>query len=342
MNNTALLEKLCTAAGVSGEEDAVRAVLLEELGGLADSVEVTPLGNIIAFKKGKKPAAKKLMLTAQMDEVGLVVTNITEKGFIKFQTVGDVPAETLSAREVLINGKVPGVICAKPIHLLRGEEREKVASVHELSIDIGASSKEEAEKVISLGDNVSFVPSFASARGTVQAKSLDARVGCYILLELMRSGPEHDAYYVFTAQKEIGHRGAGTAAYLVEPDATIVLEGTAAADVAGVGAPNSACEQGKGAVVAFADRGTIYDRTYFKRAMALGKENGISCQPKTVSVPGGDAASVQVSRGGVHSIALGVPCHYVHGPVVLVREADIESTRKLTEKLAAEIAGGIL
>ena len=342
MNNTVLLEKLCTAVGISGEEDAVRAILLEELKGLADSVEVTPLGNIIAFKKGKKPAAKKLMLTAQMDEVGLAVSNITENGLIKFLAVGDVPAETLSAREVLINGKVPGVVCAKPIHLQRGEERDKVVPIRELSIDIGAASKEEAEKVISVGDNISFMPSFANARGTVQAKSLDARVGCYILLELMRGEPEYDAYYVFTVQKEIGHRGAGTAAYLVEPDATIVLEGTAAADVAGVGAPNSACALGKGAVVAFADRGTLYDRAYFKRAMALGKENEISCQPKTVCIPGGDAGSVQVSRGGVHSIAIGVPCRYVHGPVVLAQEADIESTLKLTEKLAKEIAGGTL
>lgn len=341
MNNLALLEELCCAVGVSGEEDAVRNILLRELKGLADRVELTPLGNIIAYKKGRKSAVKKLMLDAQMDEVGLAVREITEDGFLKVTAVGSVSAQTLSAREVVVSGTVPGVICAKPIHLLKGDEREKAVPIRELAIDIGASSKEEAEKVVSVGDNVSFAPYFSFSDGTVQAKALDARVGCWMLLELMRRDPENDAYSVFTVQKEIGHRGAGTAAYLVEPDASLILEGMPAAD-AGKSAPECGCELGRGAVVSFADRWTLYDRAYFKRAMEIGSEREISVQPKTVSIPGGDGDSVQVAQGGVHTLALGVPCRYVHGPAVMAKESDVENTVRLVEALAAEIAGGAL
>ncbi len=341
MRDLDILKELCAASGVSGEEDAVREIVLRELKDLADRVEVTPLGNVIAFKKGKAPASKKLMLAAQMDETGLVVTRITEEGLLKVSAVGQIAEETLPAREVLINGKIPGVICAKPIHLLKGDEREKTVPVRELAIDIGASTKEEAEKVVALGDNVTFVPYYSAENGTVQAKALDTRVGCWMLLELMRRTPAFDAYYVFTVQKEIGHRGAGTAAYRVEPEASLILEGMASAD-AGKGAPECGCALGSGAVVSFADRWTLYDRAYFKRAMELGKERDIPVQAKTVSVPGGDGAGVQVTRGGVHTLAIGVPCRYVHGPVVMARESDLENTVRLAEALAAEIAGGKL
>ena len=170
MKNIELLEKLCMAVGISGEEDAVRALILEEIEPLADSVEITPLGNIIAFKKGEKRPVKKLMLCAHMDEVGLVVTNITAEGFLKFDTVGGVRPAVLSGRAVCVNGTVPGVICAKPIHLLKAEERTRPVPVDQLSIDIGASSREEAEAAVQIGDNVSFLPFFEASRGTVKAR----------------------------------------------------------------------------------------------------------------------------------------------------------------------------
>ncbi|MFR2508054.1 MAG: M42 family metallopeptidase, partial [Acutalibacteraceae bacterium] len=228
MKNIELLEKLCMAVGISGEEDAVRALILEEIEPLADSVEITPLGNIIAFKKGEKRPVKKLMLCAHMDEVGLVVTNITAEGFLKFDTVGGVRPAVLSGRAVCVNGTVPGVICAKPIHLLKAEERTRPVPVDQLSIDIGASSREEAEAAVQIGDNVSFLPFFEASRGTVKAKALDDRAGCFVLIELMRTALEFDTYFVFSVQEEIGMRGAGTAACVVEPDAAIVLEGTTA------------------------------------------------------------------------------------------------------------------
>ena len=340
MKDLAILEKLCTAIGVSGEEDAVRAVILQEIEPLADSVEITPLGNIIAFKKGKNRAAKKLMLCAHMDEVGFVITNITEEGFLKFKTVGGVRPEVLSGRAVLVNGKTPGVICAKPVHLMKGDEFEKPVPVEELSIDIGASSREEAETAVQIGDNASFVPFFESSRGTVKAKSLDDRAGCFVLIELMKTELEYDTYFVFSVQEEIGLRGGGTAAYIVEPDAAIVLEGTTAGDIAGVEPVDAVCKLGGGAAVSFIDRRTIFTKAFFKRALELGRENNIPCQPKTASAGGNDAGSIHVTKSGVKTVTLAVPCRYIHGPVAIASEADIENTVKLTALLMAEIAGG--
>ena len=340
MKNIELLEKLCMAVGISGEEDAVRALILEEIEPLADSVEITPLGNIIAFKKGEKRPVKKLMLCAHMDEVGLVVTNITAEGFLKFDTVGGVRPAVLSGRAVCVNGTVPGVICAKPIHLLKAEERTRPVPVDQLSIDIGASSREEAEAAVQIGDNVSFLPFFEASRGTVKAKALDDRAGCFVLIELMRTALEFDTYFVFSVQEEIGMRGAGTAAFVVEPDAAIVLEGTTAGDVAGAEPLDAGCKLGGGPAVSFMDKRTIFSRTFFRRALALGREHSIPCQPKTASAGGNDAGSIHVTKAGVQTVTLAVPCRYIHGPAAMASEADIENTIRLTARLMAEIAGG--
>lgn len=342
MKNIELLKKLCLATGVSGEEDAVRDIILEEIKPYADTVEVTPLGNVIALRKGKNGAVKKVMLCAHMDEVGFVINNITGEGFLKFSTVGGINAEVLSGRSVLVNGVIPGVICAKPVHLMGGDEREKAVPIDQLAIDIGASCREEAEKYVQIGDNACFVPFFEASHGTVKAKALDDRSGCFVLLELIKEEPEYDTYFVFSVQEEIGMRGAGTAAYIVEPDAAIVIEGTTAGDIAGAAPLDTVCRMNKGAVVSFMDRTTIYDRAFFKRALEIGRENDIPCQPKTASAGSNDAGVIHTSKNGVRTLTLSVPCRYIHGPVAMTAESDIEATVRLTAKLAAEIAGGKL
>lgn len=186
MLNYEILEKLTRTIGVSGEEDDVRSVILSEIEPYADEIHISPLGNILAFKKGEKRPEKKLMLCAHMDEVGFVITNITENGLLKFTTVGNIRPEVLSGRDVLVGGKTPGVICAKPVHLLKGDEFEKPVPVNELSIDIGADTREQAETLVQIGDNACFVPFFEHVHGTVKAKALDDRVGCFALITLMQ------------------------------------------------------------------------------------------------------------------------------------------------------------
>ncbi len=342
MKNMELLEKLCLATAVSGEEDAVRDIILEEIKPYAERVEVTPLGNVIAWRKGRNRAEKKLMLCAHMDEVGFVINNITGEGFLKFSTVGSVRPEVLTGRSVLVNGKIPGVICAKPVHLMDGGEREKAVPVEQLAIDIGASTKEEAEQVVTIGDNACFVPFFEAAGGTVKGKALDDRAGCFVLLELMKEEPEYDTCFVFSVQEEIGMRGAGTAAYIVEPDAAIILEGTTAGDIAGVSPLESVCKMGGGTAVSFMDRSTIYDRAFFKRALAIGKEKEIPCQPKTASAGMNDAGVIHTAKGGARTLTLSVPCRYIHGPAAMTAERDLEATVRLTGALMEEIAGGKL
>ena len=214
MLNYEILEKLTRTIGVSGEEDDVRSVILSEIEPYADEIHISPLGNILAFKKGEKRPEKKLMLCAHMDEVGFVITNITENGLLKFTTVGNIRPEVLSGRDVLVGGKTPGVICAKPVHLLKGDEFEKPVPVNELAIDIGADTREQAETLVQIGDNACFVPFFEHVHGTVKAKALDDRVGCFALITLMQRPLEYDTYFVFSTQEEIGLRGAGTALLL--------------------------------------------------------------------------------------------------------------------------------
>ena len=182
-----LLERLCCARGISGFEEAVREIILKEIRPYADCVEITPLGNILAFKKGKRRAKTKLMLNAHMDEVGMTVTYIEENGLLRFSTVGGIDRRVLCGKPVTVGEHIPGVIGAKPIHLLTSEEREKAVPVKDLYIDIGALTRQEAEAVVSPGDPVTFDSLFDTTHGMIKSRALDDRAGCVILIDLIKS-----------------------------------------------------------------------------------------------------------------------------------------------------------
>ena len=229
------------------------------------------------------------MLSAHMDEVGLIVTHITDEGLLKFTTVGGIDKRVLCGKQVWINGHY-GVIGGKPIHLMKGDEREKAVPVEELSIDIGAGSKEEAEQAVSLGDVAGFVSTFDQEGNKIRGRALDDRVGCTILIDLIKRSLPYDMTFVFCVQEEIGLRGARTAAYSVNPQAAIVVESTTAADIAGVEEGKEVCRLGDGPVVPFMDRSTIYDREYYQLAFALAEKEKIPCQTKRAVAGGNDAA----------------------------------------------------
>ena len=223
MADNKVLEKLCSLYGISGNEEAVRDWILQQITPYVTTIEIDALGNLIAFKKGEQPAKTKLMLSAHMDEVGLIVTHITDEGLLKFTTVGGIDKRVLCGKQVWINGHY-GVIGGKPIHLMKGDEREKAVPVEELSIDIGAGSKEEAEQAVSLGDVAGFVSTFDQEGNKIRGRALDDRVGCTILIDLIKRSLPYDMTFVFCVQEEIGLRGARTAAYSVNPQAAIVVE----------------------------------------------------------------------------------------------------------------------
>lgn len=340
MADLKLLERLCTAQGISGDEGAVREMILEEITPYAESVTVTPLGNIIAEKKGAQRAKTRLLLNAHMDEVGMIVTGITKEGLLRFTPVGGIDRRILPGKSVMVAGSIPGVIGAKPIHLLEGDEREKAPSLDSLTIDIGALSQEEAEKLVSPGDSVTFVSLFDTAHGMIRSRAIDDRAGCAILIDLMKKELPYDCTFVFAVQEEVGLRGSKTAAFAAKPKAAIVVESTTAADIAGVDPDKQVCRVGKGPVLSFMDRATIYDRPYFQLAQKLAKENEIPCQVKEAVAGGNDAGAIHVSRGGVRTAAISLACRYLHAPVGMISQEDFHHAEALVEKLAMAIAGG--
>ena len=340
MADLKLLERLCTAQGISGDEGAVREMILEEITPYAESVTVTPLGNIIAEKKGAQRAKTRLLLNAHMDEVGMIVTGITKEGLLRFTPVGGIDRRILPGKSVMVAGSIPGVIGAKPIHLLEGDDREKAPSLDSLTIDIGALSQEEAEKLVSPGDSVTFVSLFDTAHGMIRSRAIDDRAGCAILIDLMKKELPYDCTFVFAVQEEVGLRGSKTAAFAAKPEAAIVVESTTAADIAGVEPDKQVCRVGKGPVLSFMDRATIYDRPYFQLAQKLAKENEIPCQVKEAVAGGNDAGAIHVSRGGVRTAAISLACRYLHAPVGMISQEDFHHAEALVEKLAMAIAGG--
>ncbi|MGN1098276.1 MAG: M42 family metallopeptidase, partial [Clostridia bacterium] len=209
-----LLKELCNLCAPSGWEDEARKFILDHI--TADEITVDTMGNIIAHKKGE---GKKVMVAAHMDEVGFIVSGFTDEGFVKFKTVGGILTTVLVSKKVVLGEKkVAGIISAKAVHLQKRDEREKLISMNELYIDIGAKSKEEAEEMLSLGDYGTFAGEYTEfGDGCVKSKALDDRVGCAALIELMKNEYKNDMYFVFTVEEEVGLRGAIIAANRIKP-----------------------------------------------------------------------------------------------------------------------------
>lgn len=334
-----LLQQLCQLNGTSGREEEVRAFLLSRLAGKAD-VTVDPLGNVLAFVRGKERAKKTVMLTAHMDEVAFIIIYITDDGYLKFSPVGGIDDKVIVGRAVTVGEQsIPGVIGIKAIHLTDKAESGKVPDVHSLYIDIGAADKAEAETKVSVGDVAYFISDFKTlGQHKVKSKAIDDRFGCALLLDMIECGVSHDAWFCFAVQEEIGLRGAGVAAYRVKPDYAVVLEATTAADVAGVADTDCVCKQGGGAVVSFMDRRTVYDRVLYKHAFSLAEQNGIACQTKTAVAGGNDAGAIHQSNGGVRTIAVSLPCRYIHSATSIADVRDIASCRSLVDVLLKSYA----
>lgn len=332
------LKALCELQGVSGREDSVRNYIIEKIKDKAE-ITVDALGNIIAFVKGKNRAAKKVMADAHMDEVGFIVHYITSDGMLKFQTVGGIMTAVLLARRVRFQNGTVGVISSKPIHLLEGDQRDKMPDKESLYIDIGASSFEEASAVVSLGDCAVFDEAFEQLGDLVVSKALDDRLGCWALIDIINGEPEYDFYAVFSVMEEIGH-GARTATFAVDPDYAVVLESTTAADIAGVSEDKKVCKVGQGAVVSFMDKGTMYDKDLFDQTMKLGKENNIPCQIKSYVSGGNNAAGIHQTGDGVKTVALSVPCRYIHSASCVACVSDAKAVRDLANAVIMKMASG--
>ena len=335
------LERLCNLYGPSGKEYAVRDYILKEIFGHCDA-KTDQNGNIIAFKKGKKAALRRVMIDAHMDEVGFIITHITEDGFLKFATVGGIETETLLSTLVTVNN-VTGVIGLKPVHLCSEEERRQLPKKDSLVIDIGANNEQEAKKLVSVGDIGTFLRDFKYlSNDTVKSKAIDDRFGCAALIELLKEDSEYDFYATFTVGEELGLRGATTATYSVDPNYAIVLEATTAADLHGTSNELRVCSLNEGAVVSFMDRSTLYDRKLFDYAFETAKEKDICVQPKCAVAGGNNSGAIHLSRGGVKTIAVSLPCRYIHSPNSVASTKDMKAALNLTRELKDRLAQGLL
>ena len=317
----------------------MREYILRQIDGYA-TWRIDPLGNIIAEKHGRRRASKKVMVDAHMDEVGLIVTGVTAEGFLRFDTLGGIDPRVLLGRRVLL-GDTVGVIGCVPVHLLPTGQRQAMPAIHDMAIDIGAADREEALSVVALGDTAVFDSGFVRfGDGMIQAKAVDDRAGCAILISLLCSDALYDFTATFTVQEENGLIGARAASYTVAPDAAIVLESTTAADLPGVPDERRVCRVGEGPVVSMMDLRTIYDRGLSRLALDTAREQNLPCQIKQAVAGGNNAGAIHASRGGVRTVALSLPCRYLHSPTCVIGEVDFVHTARLAGHLLEVMASG--
>jgi len=338
-----LLRRLTEATGVSGNEKEVRDIIIEEIKDYVDELKVDRIGNILVHKKGKSNS-KKLMIAAHMDEVGLMITDIDDMGLLKFTTVGGIDKRILVSKPVLVGkNKIPGIIGAKPIHLQNREEWKNALNIEQLYIDIGAEDKAHAEKLLSIGDYVAFDSEYIEfGNNLVKAKALDDRVGCSILIRLIQEIDDVEFYGAFTVMEEIGLVGAGPAAYEIEPDLAIILEGTLCYDIPELDSHLVPTYLGKGPAISLSDRTTLFDKVFRKKVVSIADMNNIPYQYRKTSMGGNDSGEIHTTKEGASTTTISVPCRNIHSSTSIMSKDDYENTFNLLKIILSEYKKGEL
>jgi len=338
-----LLEKLCNASGVSGDEGEVRQIILEEVKPYADEVKVDALGNVLVTKKasagGDKPL--RVMLDAHMDEVGFMLVADDNEGIYRFELVGGLDVRQLVGKAVLVGkGKTPGVIGARPIHLTTPEERQRKIPLDQLRIDIGPGGKAK------VGERAVFATRFKRVGPSIFAKAIDNRVGCAILIDLLKTAPAHiDLCLSFSVQEEIGLRGAKVAANYFKPDLAIAIDSTPANDL-----PHYAEEEniyyntkvGLGPALYTYDAGTLSDPRLVRFLAATGDSEKIPYQFRQPGGGGTDAGAIHRQQAGIPSLSVSVPGRYAHTSTLVMRVDDWKNTVALLQAALKRISPDLL
>lgn len=335
-----LLKTLCSLNGVSSWEDEVRDYVMECAKPYASEMRVDAVGNLIVFKKGAKSMGNKLMLAAHMDEVGVIIKSADEDGYLKFASIGGIDRRVLIGKRVTVGpNSVDGIIGLKAYHLVSEEEEKRTPKLEDLYIDIGAKSKADALSRVAVGDVGAFVSDCVEfGGGLLKAKALDDRIGCAVMLKLLEQDLPMDCTFAFTAQEEVGTRGAFGAAFSVTPEIALVLESTTAADIPSMEPGRQVCSPGKGPVISYMDSATIYDRALFERLRSLARENEILWQTKHYISGGNDAGTIQRSKAGVRVCAISAAVRYLHAPSSVAAIQDVDAILRLTELFINSIA----
>lgn len=342
-----LLKILCKTPGIAGYEQRIQKVIKEELEKVTDEVKIDKLGNVIGIKKAKKlsgkPAPKKVMIAAHMDEIGFVIQYIDEDGFLKFFTLGGFDLKTLFAQKVIVHGvrDVKGVIGSKSVHLLNEEDRKTLPKIQELFIDTGLE-RNEVLKIVKRGDFATLAGCFEEINSkTIITKALDDRVGVYIMIEALKriKNCYVDIYAVATVQEEIGeHRGAVVSSFFIEPDIGIALDIVAASDLPGIEKEERLIILGGGTVITLMDSlYTISDREIISLLKKIAEDNKIKYQIDIKMRGGTDAGVIQRSKTGTPICIISVPVRYTHTAIEMCHKDDIESSIRLLSKFLESI-----
>lgn len=316
-----LLKKLTGTIGVSGNEEEIREVIKEEVKDSVDEISVDTLGNLIAVKKGK---GKKIMVVAHMDEIGIMVTYIDDKGFLRFSNIGGVSQYNSVGQKVRFkNGTMGAVFYEDKL------EDMKNLKLSKMYIDIGVKSKEEAQKLVKIGDVACFVGDAIKQGDMIISKALDDRSGCAVVVEAIKQmgKTDNEIYFVFTVQEELGLRGAGTAAYKINPDMAIAVDVTLTGDTPESHPMEVKC--GEGPAIKIKDRSVLCHPEVKKLLEESAKKINIPYQFEILEMGGSDPGSIHITAGGIPSGAISIPCRYVHSPVETASLSDIENAVKL-------------
>lgn len=346
--NWKLLAELCGAGGCPGREERVRAIVVRELRPLVDRIDVDRMGNVIATRephlakrsRTRKPrrakesgaAARSLMLCAHMDEIGFMITHIDDAGFLRFTVLGGFDVKTITSQRVIVHGRrdLPGVIGTKPVHLLSDEEKTRLPRLETYFIDLGLP-KEEVVKSVGIGDLVTRERDFAEIGDTVSTKSLDDRVGVFVMIEAVRRLKSHAVrlHAVASTQEEVGIRGAEVAARALQPDMGIALDVTLANDVPGTVPQEAVTRLGDGAAIKVMDSSVVCDYRVVEGLKATARRRRIPHQIEVLSRGGTDTAAIQRAGGGVPSGCISVPTRYIHSVTEMCHQRDVEACIRL-------------
>jgi putative aminopeptidase FrvX len=349
-----LLKELTEVFGVSGHEAAIRAIVEKHLAGLG-TLEKDRIGSVICRQTGSSPAPK-IMIAGHMDEIGFMIKLISKEGFLKFIPLGGWFDQVLLGQRVIVQtvkGDLPGVIGAKPPHLLPADEREKVVAKKDMYIDVGATSKEEVEAMgVRVGDPVVPRADFVvmGSGKTYLSKAFDDRVGTALMIDaletLKTAGHPNTVCGVATVMEEVGVRGATTSVEAVDPDAALVLESDIAGDVPGITEDQSAVKLGKGPTVVLFDARMIPNLKLRDLVMDTAKELGTPLQTSALEGGATDGAAIHLHKIGVPTVVIGVPARHIHSHSSIIHREDYDAALKLVvaviRKLDAKTVAGLV
>ena len=338
-----LLKKLLDAQGISGYEGEIARIMSAELKKSCDEVHIDTFGNVIARKGSGK---KKIMLAAHMDEVGLVVKHIDKEGFLSFVKVGGIDDRILVSQRVVVKAKkgdFPGVIGAKPPHLLKEEEKRQGLKYDSMFIDIGCKSRIDAQKLLEIGDAVIFEPQSGDLQGRLCfGKAIDNRLGCFALIKIMEKLKVNaDVYAVATAQEEVGLKGARTSSFKINPDFAIAIDTTVAGDMPQIKETESALKLGDGVAITILEasgRGVIVSEKIRNMCIEEAKKNKIKYQIDVIDGGMTDGAMIYMNREGIPTGVLAIPSRYIHSPCGVFSVDDIDAAVQLAIKVIVRVS----